>query len=462
MLKEFLKSKLSLLIVGFIIGIAIYFGPSIILSILILWSIFSFIAKRSHGNKNTLKEIVVVALVLRLIFFTMAMYIVYFANFDVSTYAGRIVGHTVQVVRDFDREIKNGFAIARYLKGELGNIPIKEASHHGVGFLHAGAWTQGILNFVFGVSTFNLLLFPLLDLWTVIIVYYLAKLIFDERVASFSSFIYAVMPSTIVISCTNLRFSLSIFSFLLIVLSLVQFAKANNFKPLFLLAIGVILFIIFRGKASKPFLIIFPIILLLALNIKIRIKFMFLALAAVFLVILWFKSAFIQQKSVEILQNVVISQTGFVNEETDTDYSNYRIYDEIVYRTDIKNMPPLVLIKMLPRSLLKGVFYFMLVPFPWDVTNTTRLYFYPQVIFWYFIIPFAIFGMFRSLFFKSQEALPIILLCGYFIVLFSLVLGNEGIAVRFRELITPFFYIFAGSILCKFLTPPKAKDYKAS
>lgn len=458
----FLKSKLPLLIGGLILGISLYLGPSLILSILILWSIFFFLAKRPGEDKNSLTKIVVIALVLRLLFFALAIYIVYCANVGASQYPNRIVGHTVQAVRDFDREIKNGFAIARYLKGEFGNIPVKEISHHGVGFLHAGAWTQGILNFIFGVSIFNLLLFPLIDLWTVIIVYYLAKLLFDGRTASFASFIYAIMPSTIFISCTNIRFSLSIFSLLLIAFAILQFARRNNLRSLLLLAIGVIIFIVYREKASRPLLMVLPLILFFAFNIRFRTKFTFLATLAGFFILLLFKSSFVQQKSVELLQNIFASQVGFTSEAGGGGYSDYMIFDEVIYRTDIKAIPPSTLIKMLPMGLFKGIVYFMFVPFPWEVTNTARLYFYPQVIFWYFIFPFAILGILKSLFFKAKEALPIVILCGYFIVLLSLVLGNEGIAVRYRELITPFFYIFAGSILCNLFAPRGMKGYRIS
>lgn len=454
------STKLFLIIPGLILGLLIYLGPSIILSILVLWSIFSFLAKRPQGEKSALTTIVIIALALRLIFFTVVMYIVYCANLDISKYPVKIVGDTIQVVRDFDREIKNGIAISQYLKGEFGNIPVKGVSHHGVGFLHAGAWTQGVLDYLFGFSVFNLLLFPLLDLWSVIIVYYLGKKIFDERVASFASFIYAVMPSAVVISCTNIRFSLSILSLLLIAFSLYKFATHNSLKSLLSLAVSLILFSTFREKASKPLLLILPLILFLAFDIRFRIKFVLLTTLAIFFFVLSIKSVFIQQKSLEILQNVIVSQAGFSVEVAEGEYSDYRIYEQVVYSIDIKKIPPLTLLKVLPKGLFKGLVYFMFVPFPWEVTSTARLYYYPQVIFWYFIIPFAIFGIIKSLLLKTKETLPVIMLCAYFIVLLSLVLGNEGIAARYRELITPFFYIFAGSILCKFFAPSEMKEHK--
>lgn len=449
--KSKFKNRLFLLTAGIILGTLLFFGPSVILSILVLWSIFSFILKRPEDEKKTLMKIVLIALILRIVFFSIAMYIVYCANLDASKYPVNIVGHTVQVVRDFDREIKNGLYIGRYLKkGEFRDIPVKMVSHHGVGFLHSGAWTQGILNYLLGPSIFNLLLFPLIDLWAVVIIYHLAKLLFDKHVGAFSSFIYAIMPSTIVISCTNIRFSLGILSFLLIALTLLNFSRANKFKYLIALMASIILFTIFREKGSRPLLMILPFVLFMALNIRFRTKAIILIILAFSFSFLLTKSAIMQRKVVELMQNIMASQSGFISEG---EGNEYRIYDEIVYSRDIKELPPSTLINALPKGLVKGLTYFMLVPFPWEVTNVARLYAYPQILFWYFIIPLAIVGMVRSLFIKMAESLPIIILCCYFIIILSLVMGNEGIAMRYRELITPFFYIFAGSILCKFIMP---------
>jgi hypothetical protein len=454
-----LRNKLSLVILGLIFGILIYLGPSIILSILVLWSIFSFISSRPQSEKIALKRIVGLALILRVLFFSICIFIVYVTNnIDLieNPVISKVVGHTVQLIRDFDREIKNGIQIARYLRGEFGDVPVGEVSHHGFGFLHIGAWIQGLLNFAFGASVFNLLLFPLIDLWAVIIVYYVGKLQFDKPVAAFASFIYAIMPSIIIISCTNIRFSLSILSFLLIGLSLLKFSRTNNLKFLFMLMVSIILFMIFREKGAKPLLMITPFILIMALNLKFRVKSAALITVAFLFIISLNKSSLLKQKFDNAIQDIISKQIGFVN----TAQGNiYKIYDDLVYRYDIKGIPTSTLIKMLPRGLLKGFIYFMFAPFLWEVTNVSRFYAYPQILFWYFMVPFAILGIMWGLIVRTKETLPIILLSSYFIVLLSLTMGNEGIAMRFRELIAPFFYIFAGSILCRFIAPaPKGES----
>lgn len=461
MVNRILKNGLSLLTAGIVLGVLIYLGPSIILSFLVLCAIFSFIASRPQSEKRPLKKIVSLALVLRLLSFSISIFIVYTANnIDLieNPVISKVIGHTIQLIRDFDREIKNGLQVARYLRGEFGNVPAKEISHHGFGFLHAGAWTQGILNYIFGESIFNLLLFPLMDLWSLVIIFYLAKALFDERVAIFSSTIYAIMPSVIIIACTNLRFSLGVFSFLLIALFLARFAKDNGFRFLFMIAIGIILFSTFKEKGAMPLLMIIPLILFLSLNVKFRVKFIFLVMFALFSAVLINKNEFINRKSIEVLQNIISKQTGFVSTAQG---NTYKIYDEIVYTNDIKGIPVSTLFKMIPKGLIKGFVYFMFAPFLWQVDNIARFYAYFQILFWYFMFPFAIWGMVRGLVFGPKETQPIILLCGYFIILLSLTMGNEGIAMRYRELITPFFYIFAGSVLCKFLVPvPETKGYK--
>lgn len=452
--------KTPLLIIGLISGILLYLGYSIILSFLLLVSIYYFINSRTEKEKNILLKLVLLALILRLIFFGVTIFLAYASTkteFIKLPFLTQLIGHAGQVVRDFTREITNGKQLSRYFRGEFGNIHPRTISHHGLGYLHIGAWTQGVLNFAFGESIFNLLIFPLIDLWAVIIVYYLAKIIFDERAAVFSSYIYAIIPSIIVISCSNIRFSMGIFSFLLIALSLVKFSKTNSLKYLIPLIIGAVLFRIFKDRSAKPVLLFLPFILFFSLNIKLRMKFVIITLSAIAFLFLLGKAPLLKYKITATLQDMVHSQVAFVSIG---EGSTYKIYDEFIY--DIKNVQAfslLEVVKTLSKGLVRGLIYFIFAPFPWKTSNTLRLYAYPYILFWYFIIPFTLLGMIRSLFLKIKGALSILLLCSSFTIVLSLVLGNEGIAARYRELLSPIYYIFACSILTRLVSPSKVNNY---
>lgn len=456
------KNKLYLIILGIILGILTFLGPSIILSILVLSSIFFFVATRPSQERNIFIKIIIIGFILRIICFGIIVSVLYGSNIDISRYPiiFKVFGHTGEIVRDFDREIKNGRQIYRYLRGEFGNIPIKEISIHGAGFLHRGAWIQGILNFIFGLSVFNILLFPILDLWSIIVIYYLAKRLANERVASFASFLYAVTPSSIVLACSNMRTSLGVLSMLLIGLSLVMFSKINNPKYLFLLAINFVLFMIMKPKIASPILVFIPLVLFFCLNIKRPIKVILLILFFIFILGSLYKSSYLQTKVKLKLRDILAIQIGYsVESSTSSSHGGYKIYDDYVYTSlNIEQSQIITLLRILIKGLPKGILYFIFSPFPWKVIHTSHLYFYPQTLFWYFIIPFSLIGIIRCWRLKAKEVTPIVLYCGFYIILLSLVLGNEGIGIRHRELIAPFFYIFAGFILCSFI-PFYPKDY---
>lgn len=445
------KKRLTLAVTGIFLGLLIFFGHALIVSISVLSLIFFFIARRPEEERDVLLPLVISALILRVFFFSLTLYIVHCANSDLSQYPADIVGHTVQVVRDFDREIKNGIQIERYLRGEFGDIPIKEVSHHGFGFLHTGAWTQGILNLVFGRSMLNLLLFPVLDIWSLLLLFFAAKSLFNQRVALFSACIYGFMPSFIIISATNIRFCMGILSFLLIMFSLINFAKHNNARSLCILCLSAVLFYIYKDKAGKLLFLILPLCVFMALNIGFRKKLIICSAAFIMLVCVLQKSTHLQSKVMTALQNLISSQKGF-NMGVDAQlYSNYKIYDDFVYHTDEKTLELPVLLQQTAKGLVRGMWHFFLAPFPWETRNILRLYYYPQNMFWYIVFPFSIVGMFISLFrkHKAHLTLPVALLVSFFAIILSLTIGNEGIAIRYRDLLTPFFYIFAGSVLCR-------------
>lgn len=445
------KNKVTLAVAGILFGLLLFFDRALIVAMSVLSLIFFFIATRAKDEKDVLMPLVISALILRVFLFSVALYIVHCANSELSQYPANIVGHTVQVVRDFDREIKNGIQIERYLKGEFGNIPIKEVSHHGFGFLHAGAWTQGVLNLVFGRSILNLLLFPILDILSLLMLFYMAKCLFNKRVALFSACVYGLMPSYIIIAATNIRFCMGIMSFILIMFSLINFAKRNNARSLCMLFLSAALFYIYKDKAGKPLFLILPLCVFMAFNIRFSKKLFICSVAFIMSACVLQKSAHLQSKVMAPLQNLISAQKGF-NMGVDAQlYSNYRIYDDFVYQTDEKTLEFSVLLQQTAKGLVKGMWHFFLAPFPWETRNILRLYYYPQNIFWCLMLPFSIVGMFLSLFrkHKAHLALPAVLLVSFFAIILSLTMGNEGIAIRYRDLLTPFFYIFAGSVLCR-------------
>lgn len=89
-----------------------------------------------------------------------------------------------------------------------------------------------------------------------------------------------------------------------------------------------------------------------------------------------------------------------------------------------------------------GFTYLMLAPFPWQAENLRQAITIPEVIVWWMMIPFILFGLGYTIKNRSRAALPILIFSLLLTVAYSLFLGNIGTAYRQRTQIQVFFFIF--------------------
>lgn len=95
----------------------------------------------------------------------------------------------------------------------------------------------------------------------------------------------------------------------------------------------------------------------------------------------------------------------------------------------------------------KNVVYFMLAPFPWQLTSPERLLAFPQMILWYLMLLLSFFGFMKLIIRKSGMAFLIGILLIVGITVSALAEGNIGSAFRHRDMFTPFVAIFASAII---------------
>ena len=125
-------------------------------------------------------------------------------------------------------------------------------------------------------------------------------------------------------------------------------------------------------------------------------------------------------------------------------HKHYKIYDDIFYRSDVYKLKNISLFHFL-KALPKGLAYFMLTPFPWHIDTNIKLIYYPQMLLLYGMLPFCLIGICLGLRYGSRQTAIMLTIFLFWSVILSLVLGNEGIAARNRDLILPYFFIFAGA-----------------
>lgn len=282
-----------------------------------------------------------------------------------------------------------------------------------------------------------------------IVVFYLAKDIFGRKVAKISSLLSVFYPSILLWSMTNSREASNILLICLIVFSLVRIQKQKKLSYVILLFISLALLKFIRYYL---FFVILPIVILSFLYFfmrsfrkKISIVITLVVITAVFLGLISYgritKNKFFNFNY--YVERIYNANQGILSEKGP-------IYE--IYEDDFLSMDKPVILKLI-NPYFKGLFYFMLVPFPWVVISKMQILTTPQIIIWYLMFPFIFIGMFLSIsrrFRISFSLLSCILLVTSF---FALTEGNIATAMRHRDLLLPFYFIFCAVGLVRVFDP---------
>jgi hypothetical protein len=138
-----------------------------------------------------------------------------------------------------------------------------------------------------------------------------------------------------------------------------------------------------------------------------------------------------------VLQKLVDMQVGFFK----TGGSVYKVYDDGFYDGYVSDLR----LSNVVLYMVKGWIYFVFSPFPWNITSTLQLVTMPQVILWYVLAFFAVWGLFGIT--KARAMYSLVVLTYIFVITFSMgmISGNMGTALRHRDVILPLFFIFSAA-----------------
>ncbi len=280
-------------------------------------------------------------------------------------------------------------------------------------------------------------------------IFYISKGLFGKNVAKISSIFAVFYPSFVIWSMTNTREPINILLVSIIILLITRMQKAKKIKYFFLL-----FFLLLYLLTIRPYIFFCTLIVILSVALVYlfcRIKRNFLMLAAIMLLFVYFINftSYGQTLKTQYLNpNKISKQLYKRNQDVLSQKGTmYRIYDNNLVTGERLNKMALI------KGFLKGYFYFMLVPFPWAVSSGPQLLALPQMIILYFSLPFIFIGIIFSIRYKFKTSFT--LLSYVFIVTsaFALVEGNIGSALRHRDLVLPFYFIFASAGLVFFFKP---------
>ncbi len=91
-----------------------------------------------------------------------------------------------------------------------------------------------------------------------------------------------------------------------------------------------------------------------------------------------------------------------------------------------------------------GFAYLMFAPFPWEMKNFRQSITLPDILLWWAMIPFLIYGLWYTLRNRLRASLPILIFTFLLTVSYAVFQGNVGAAYRQRTQIQVFLFMFIG------------------
>jgi len=305
---------------------------------------------------------------------------------------------------------------------------------HPYGF-HGLTYLLGFIYYIFGPMKFSarfisFMLGPAIGLFT----YGIAKQLFGKKEARIAAVLTVFLPSLVLWSLTFMKDTPYIFASCMALWGFLRFLKTKGIRYIIIVGIGLFIMdtlrpnisVVLIGSAVLAVSFIFSRMTLLRKTVIILIAVMILAPLL--------SRIDIGDLSSRVMSKVIIYNRGVVN----TGGYVYRIFNDRYYRN-----PSEIGGAHFLKGLGKGVCYFLLVPFPWKVKKLSQLCSYPQMILWYFLMPFMFIGLLYALRYKGRNAWVI---CAYLLVMTSVIAltsANVGTVFRHRDMVMPFYLIFA-------------------
>jgi 4-amino-4-deoxy-L-arabinose transferase-like glycosyltransferase len=267
---------------------------------------------------------------------------------------------------------------------------------------------------------------------TALVIYAIAKDLFDERVARWSGLFMAFFPQMV-------------------------FWSAGMYKDpavLFLIAVSMYAVLGLRRRFTAPLLLLLLTAILLLMALRFYIGYFVIAAAAgTFL--------FSQRRGLFgnlLVYGLLVAALGaamrfVVREESIAQQASYMTLERLqITREDQARWgqsgfgheydvsTPSGALQALPV----GMTYLLFAPFPWAVTSVRQILTLPETLVWYALMPAFVRGLRHAVRHRFREVLPVLAFTTSLTCAYALMQGNVGTAYRQRTQVTMFFFVFMG------------------
>jgi hypothetical protein len=351
-------------------------------------------------------------------------------------------------VHDSDYVSIRGYLYNAYVRG-IDNIVIQHylfGSDSVIGYAWNGYFhVIGIFYYLFGYSPITVKFINcLLGALIPILIYAIGKN-FNKSSDKIACCLVMFFPSLIIWSTTNLKDTSVVFVSIIMLWSAIEFLKTNKIRYLLWISLCIFLQKVYLVRDLWILSIVFIVIIFLIYYFQRTEKKILLVTSFIVLYLLLpthtknSMEAYFKEK----IHYLYVSHMGHVG----TRGVSYKILDDEYYKNPrlLDTMNSFAVVKSSSRAL----YHFMLEPFPKRVSNLFFLVTFPQMVLWYLLIPFIFIGIFEAVKNNHMPAIVVLTHTIVFTFVISIASGNVGTLFRHRDLITPFYLIFAANGLSK-------------
>jgi len=446
-------TKYSLpVLIGTMVGLFSFLAPGALFIFVLAAFLTSFMAGHCSGEeeKKFVVSLFVVGFLSRVILTSWGH--IFFAMNNMG-YHNESIGVTIpDLFADSGAVSLRGWLTSLYMQGKLEHAERLDPTwlfqddflERGYGFI-----VYTLFYYIFGFSHLSAKFINcLLGSLSAILVYFISRDVFNKAIARIAAVLAMFFPSLYLWSLSNLKDPMMVFLLCLSVYLSIRFSKYRKLGYLIMLAICLYLVKIVRPSYIMPVLV--SAVLSIVFSFARKVVVLIVVAASIFMIL----AMVMQPLDIHILDNrhniitrilekAIDLQRGFVL----TGGSVYKVYEDKYYATPPpKEIEPLRIFIYLP----KGWLYFLFTPFPWSIHTKLQMIAAPQVMLWYILALFALWGVLVMKRYGGSGAHVIFFHIFFITSAFALSSGNIGTALRHRDIILPFFFIFSSIGIANF------------
>lgn len=272
--------------------------------------------------------------------------------------------------------------------------------------------------------------FAVIGAATAPMVYYCSKMIYDNiKVAKFAAVAVAIFPSFVVWSGQLLKDGLMIFFLVTIMTMVLQLQKKFSYYSL-----GILLFSLF-GILSLRFYIFYMVVVAVGGSFVIGVTNS--------------NRSVLRNTVILVMLGLALTMFG-IGKRASIEYEIFGNLDRVqTSRSDLAKSAnsgfnrdsDVSTAEGALSAIPEGFAYLYFAPFPWEAANLRQAITIPEVLTWWAMIPFLVYGLMYTIRNKLRTAFPILIFSLLLTLAYSVFQGNVGTAYRQRTQIQVFLFI---------------------